>query len=286
MRTLKLTIAYDGTRYAGWQIQNHRRQKAVSRRQKPQQPTIQGTLEQVLQRILHEPVRVVGSGRTDAGVHALAQVAHVRTRSPIPCGRLLRALDHLLPDAIAVSHIEDVAPTFHARFSARAKRYRYRAFTGAVVPPFIRPYVHHVRARLNVALMRREADELRGRHDFRAFAHVGSAGATTRTIYAIALRRRGQELHLDVEGNGFLRTMVRSLAGTLIDIGRGHLPTGTVHRMLARQTRHLAGTTAPASGLSLVSVSYGDPRPSSIPSVGQFYLPSGRTRRKRRNGRN
>lgn len=248
MRTLKLTIAYDGTRYAGWQRQAHSGE---------QRPTIQETMERALAHILQEPVKVIGSGRTDAGVHALAQVAHVRMRSSMPCHRLLCAVNHMLPPDIAVSHIEDAAPGFHARFSARRKTYRYRCFTGVVVPPFIRPYVHHVRARLNVALMRREAASLRGRHDFRAFAHAGSAAATTRTIYAIALTRRGQELQLDVEGNGFLRTMVRSLAGTLIDIGRGHLPAGTVRRMLTRRARHLAGTTAPAAGLSLLRVTYG-----------------------------
>jgi len=248
MRTLKLTVAYDGTRYAGWQIQ---------RRNGERRPTIQDTMERALARILQESVKVVGSGRTDAGVHALAQVAHITTRSSMPCRRLLRAVNHVLPLDIAVSRIEDADPAFHARFSARRKSYRYRLFTGAVVPPFIRPYVHHVRARLNVALMRREAAALRGRHDFRAFARAGGARATTRTIYAIALKRRGQELHLDIEGNGFLRTMVRSLAGTLIDIGRGQLPAGTVRRMLTRRTRRLAGTTAPATGLSLLRVTYG-----------------------------
>ena len=256
MRTLKLTIAYDGTRYAGWQIQNDRRRKAVGRRQKSQKTTIQGTLERILQHVLQESVKVIGSGRTDAGAHALAQVAHVRTRSPIPCDRLLRALNHLLPKDIAVSHIEEVASTFHARFSARAKRYRYRAFTGRVVPPFIRPYVHHVRAPLHVALMRREATTLRGRHDFRAFARTGAPGTTVRTIHRITLKRRGEELHLDVAGNGFLHTMVRSIAGTLLDVGRGRLPPGTVRRMLTNGARYLAGTTAPAAGLSLVCVTY------------------------------
>ena len=249
MRTLKLTIAYDGTRYAGWQVQNHSRQKA----------TIQGTLETVLRRILQGPVKVIGSGRTDAGVHAIAQVAHVKTRSSIARERLLRSVNQLLPLDIAVTRIEEAAPDFHARFSAASKRYRYRLFTDEVVPPFIRPYVHQVRAPLNLQLMRREAAPLKGRHDFKAFARtdaVRQRRSSTRAITSVALTRRGEELHLDITGNGFLHTMVRSIAGTLLDIGRGRLPPGTVRRLLRTKRRRLAGATAPACGLTLVSVTY------------------------------
>ncbi len=247
MRTLKLTIAYDGTRYAGWQVQRSHRS----------QPTIQGTLERVLQRILRERVQVIGSGRTDAGVHALAQSAHVKTRATISCERFLRSANALLPSDIAVLRIEEVNKNFHARFSAKSKRYRYRMFTGAVVPPFIRSYVHHVRAPLNLALMRRELAALNGRHDFHAFARVGSKRRSSiRSIHTVCLRRVGQELQLEVEGNGFLHTMVRSVAGTLIDIGRGRRPPGTIRRMLKSGARHLAGTTAPAKGLVLVSVGH------------------------------
>ena len=261
-RTLKLTIAYDGTRYAGWQVQTARSQKSEVRGQKNQQPTIQGTLERVLRRILQEPVHVVGSGRTDAGAHAIAQVAHLRTRSTIACQRLLRSVNQLLPPDIAVSRIGEVDGSFHARFQAVRKRYCYRVFTDPVVPPFIRPYVHQVRVPLDLALMRREAHGLRGRHNFKAFARSRRtdrgkpAGGATRTITAIRLTRRGSELHLEIEGNGFLHTMVRSVAGTLLDIGRGHLPQGTVRRMLKTGQRDLAGTTVPARGLTLISVKY------------------------------
>jgi tRNA pseudouridine38-40 synthase len=247
MRTLKLTIAYDGTRYAGWQVQTRSSQR----------PTIQGTIERVLSRILRESVKVVGSGRTDAGVHALSQVAHVKTRSVATCERLLRSLNQLLPPDIAVTRVEEVKDTFHARFSASQKRYRYRVFTGSVVPPFIRPYVHQARAPLNLALMRREAAALKGRHDFRAFARARwEKDATIRTITGVQLRRRGDEIHLEIEGNGFLHTMVRSVAGTLLDIGRGRLPPGTMRRMLVTGERRLAGTTAPPRGLALVFVAY------------------------------
>lgn len=247
MRTLKLTIAYDGTRYAGWQIQR-RSQRA---------PTIQGAIEQVLKQILREPVRIVGSGRTDAGVHAQAQVAHLRTRSKMPAARLLRSLNALLPADIAVTRVEEAHGAFHARFDTARKQYRYRVFTAPVVPPFIRPYVHHLAVSLNVAAMRRELASLRGRHDFRAFARAAKTRrSTVRALTQTRLARRGPELHLELEGNGFLHTMVRSIAGTLLDVGRGRLPAGTVRRMLKTGDRRLAGTTAPPQGLTLVSVDY------------------------------
>src|SRR3989338_5363585 len=254
-RTLKLTIAYDGTRYAGWQVQSSRQQSADSSQHKAkarQKPTIQGTLESVLSRILQERVTVIGSGRTDAGVHAIAQVAHVRTQSEFPRERLLRSINALLPPDLAVLQIEEASANFHARYDARSKTYRYRLFTGPVVPPFIRPQVWRVTTPLNVALMRRELAALRGRHDFRAFARQGGGGRpTVRTLHGVRLTRQGQELVLEITGDGFLHTMVRSIVGTLVDVGRGRLPPGTIRRMLRRQQRALAGVTAPARGLGL-----------------------------------
>ncbi len=259
MRTLKLTIAYDGTRYVGWQIQ---------RRGASELPTIQGTLQRVLRRVLQEPVKVIGSGRTDAGVHALAQVAHIKTCTTMPAQRLLRSVNALLPPDLAVMRMAKASRSFHARFDAVTKRYRYRIFTGPVVPPFVRPYVMHVRVPLHLAVMRREVAALTGRHNVRAFARAptpksvvwGRASrrghGTIRTITRAGLRRQADELHLEIEGTGFLHTMVRSIAGTLIDIGRGRLPPGTIRRMLRTGDRRLAGTTAPAQGLVLVSVSY------------------------------
>ncbi len=254
MRVLKLTIAYDGTRYAGWQVQQAGTQQTAHSRQKP---TIQGTLERVLEQIVREPVRVIGSGRTDAGVHALAQVAHLRTRAALPRERLLRSLNALLPSDIAVLTVQDTYPAFHARFDAASKRYRYRIFIGPVVPPFIRPFVRHMRTPLNLALMRREAAGLRGRHDVKAFARASRPmRSTVRQMTDLRIRRQGDEIQIEIEGTGFLHTMVRSIVGTLIDIGRGRLPTGTIRRMLRTKDRRLAGTTAPACGLTLVSVAY------------------------------
>ena len=248
MRTLKLTIAYDGTRYAGWQVQRQGRTAG--------RPTIQETLERVLGRILQERVAVTASGRTDAGVHALAQVAHIKVRNPMPAERLLRSVNQLLPADVAVLRIEPAPAGFHARFQARSKRYRYRIFLGPAVPPFDRLYVWHVRMPLNLALMRREAAGLAGRHNFKAFAIARPHGTTVRTITRVSLARRGEELWIEIEGDGFLHTMVRSIAGTLVDAGRGRLPAGTIRRMLARGDRALAGATAPAQGLALVSVTY------------------------------
>ena len=180
MRTLKLTIAYDGTRYAGWQAQ--KRAKG--------QPTVQGTLERVLKQILQERVRIIGSGRTDAGVHAAGQVAHTRIRSSMAAARLRRSVNCLLPPDIAVLRAEEALRAFHARFDATRKRYRYRLFTGEVVPPFVRPYVHHVTVPLNLAVMRRELQAVKGRHDFRAFARAASVRRTTvRSISAVQLAR-------------------------------------------------------------------------------------------------
>lgn len=257
MRTLKLTIAYDGTRYAGWQIQKVKSGKFKVKSLRRQKPTIQETVEQVLRQILQERVRVVGSGRTDAGVHALAQVAHVRTKSRLPAERLLRGLNALLPHDIAVTRLEESKNGFHARFDAARKRYRYRLFTGPVVPPFIRPYVHHVHMPLNVAVMRREALALKGRHNFRAFARAGGPpGGAVRAVTDVRFIRASDELYFEIEGTGFLHTMVRSIVGTLIDIGRGRLPAGTVRRLLRTQDRTHAGTTAPAKGLIFVEVRY------------------------------
>lgn len=244
MRKLKLIVAYDGTDFAGWQIQAGG------------QSTVQGTLQHALRQILREPVHAIGSGRTDAGAHALGQVAHVVTRSRIEPSRLRHGLNSLLPPSITVRSVEDAPASFHARYSAVSKRYRY-TIVRDVPLPFERRYVHHVRVPLDVPLMRREAKALLGRHDFRAFQRTGgSVEDTRRRITDVTLRRSADRLIFEIEGTGFLYTMVRSLIGTLIDIGRGRLPAGTIAAALRRRDRRLAGSTAPASGLCLVEVAY------------------------------
>lgn len=260
MRILKLTIAYDGTDYTGWQIQSARRQKAAGRRRTQTKPTIQGTLETAFRQITGERVRVVGSGRTDAGVHALAQVAHARLRSAIRAHALQRALNAVLPPDIVVTKIEEAPAGFHARFGARVKRYRYRIVTGGVVLPFERRYVHHVRAPLDVRLMRREAAALLGRHDMRAFHKLSRPVADARrTVSRIFVRQRGRELLIELDADGFLHGMVRSIVGTLIDVGRGFRPPGAIAAILKTRDRRLVGPAAPAKGLCLVRVRYRKP---------------------------
>lgn len=247
MRTLKLTLAYDGTGYAGWQIQKGGKGK----------PTIQGTLQETLRRILQEPVTVVGSGRTDAGVHALAQVAHVRTRSTIVRERLRRALNGLLPPDITVRRLEEAPEGFHAQRDAVSKRYRYTLVTGPVVLPFERPYVQHLRQSLAITRMRRAARGLRGRHDFLAFRASGSSAQTTkRKLSDVRIKQMPDRVVIELEGDGFLYKMVRGIVGTLMEIGRGRLPEKTMRRILRTKDRRLVGPTAPARGLMLLHVRY------------------------------
>jgi len=245
MRTLRLTIAYDGTDYAGWQVQRSRT------------PTIQGTLQETAARILQQHVVVVASGRTDAGVHALGQVAHLRTASRLACASLQRALNALLPDDIVVLDVREVAPQFHARFLAVSKHYRYRLVNGPVVPPFVRRYVHQVVAPLNVRLMRREARALLGRHDFRSFHKSDRVVVdAVRQLWVARIVLEGDELAIDLVADGFLQGMGRAIAGTLIEIGRGRLPPGSMRRILRAKDRRAAGPTAPARGLCLMRVGY------------------------------
>ena len=250
-RTLKLTIAYDGTHYAGWQRQD------VPRAAGPRPPTIQAALERVLRRILQERVTVVGSGRTDSGVHALAQVAHVRASTSLPPATVQRALNSLLPPDIAVTQVQRAPKTFHARFSAKRKRYRYRLVVGPCPSPFNRHYAYHVRAPLNVAAMRQAARWLKGRHDFRPFQAAGTrVTATVRHVTDARWLARDGEWWFEIEADGFLYKMVRRIAGTLVDIGRGkHAPALIRHMLQTGDTRRV-GPTLPPHGLVLVSVTY------------------------------
>ena len=244
-RTLKLILAYDGTQFSGWQIQ----------RNAPR--TVQAILQRTLKDILGERVTVMASGRTDAGVHALAQVAHLKVANPMPCWKLQRALTHYLPPDLAVTKIEEALDGFHAQFDAKRKRYVYRIVNGPAVLPFERPYVHQVWVPLNVARMRKEAAALKGRHNFRSFQAAGrQVKDPRRTIHAIRVTKQGSRLTIEVEADGFLYNMVRNIVGTLLEIGRGRLPPGTMRHLLRARDRRLAGPTAPARGLCLVRVQY------------------------------
>jgi tRNA pseudouridine38-40 synthase len=250
-RNIKLTLAYDGHDFAGWQIQ-------------PDRPTIQGTLVSVIEHITGERTLPQGSGRTDAGVHALAQVASVSLESPIPVANLRKAFNDVLPAAIRVIDAEEVPADFHARKSASAKTYEYRIHRRQVCTPFLARYVCHHPYPLDESAMEEAAYVVIGEHDFTSFAAVdpeskkeGLPVNNVRTIYSSAWRRVEDDLIYTVRGNGFLHRMVRNLVGTFLMIGKGNLTYRDLRRILDLRDRSSAAATAPANGLFLVSVEYG-----------------------------
>jgi tRNA pseudouridine38-40 synthase len=252
VRNIKLQIQYEGTDYRGWQIQGGRLSTSS-----PRLKTIQGTIEKALRRILGQRVRLIGSGRTDSGVHAKCQVANFKTDSSIPAEKLRKALNALLPQDIVVSRATEVPPDFHSRFKARSKVYRYHILNGNVPDAFLRKTSFFYPYPLDLGLMSREARGLLGRHDFRSFqAKDVRERGSIRTIHNISLRRRGRLVVFEVEADGFLYNMVRNIVGTLIEIGRGRFPPGSLRRILRSKDRRLAGPTAPARGLCLVRVRY------------------------------
>lgn len=249
-RNFRLSLAYDGHGFAGWQVQ-------------PGQPTIQGTLVSVIEQLTGEKTLPQGSGRTDAGVHALGQVATVSLASPIPAENLQKALNDLLPASIRILQVEEAAASFHARKSALAKTYSYRIFRGEICPPFLARYVYHHPYPLDEARMAEAAGVVVGEHDFTSFAAVdpevnkqGVEASNVRTIFSSVWERNGDELVYTVRGNGFLHHMVRNLVGTFLLVGKGSVSTADFAGILAKRDRSTAGATAPSSGLYLVSVEY------------------------------
>jgi tRNA pseudouridine38-40 synthase len=251
MRHFKLTIAYDGTEFHGWQIQANK-------------PTIQGEIVDVLRRLTQESIQLHGAGRTDAGVHALGQVASFRAQSALSAGEFQRALNALLPQAIRIVGAEEVGPDFNARWSALAKIYRYRLYRGKVVPPAIWRYVLHYPFPLDEDAMRIAASRYVGPHDFAAFAaSTGSEEddkerSTVREIYSSELIRSedGEELVYTVRGRSFLRYMVRKMVGTLLEVGRGKLTPDDILRLYQSRDRSKSGPTVPPQGLCMVSVEH------------------------------
>ena len=244
MRTLKLTLSYDGTRFVGWQRQN-------------EGESVQGLLEGALTRVEGAPVSVQGAGRTDAGVHALGQVASVRVTCPHDTTTLTRALNAHLPVDIRILAVEESDASFHARFSARAKTYRYQIRNAPIASPFERAYVWHLQEPLAIDAMNRAAALLVGTHDFGAFRSVGSdAAGTVRTVTRSSWRDTSGLVAYEICGSGFLRHMVRAIVGTLVEIGRGWREPAAISALLESGTRADAGPTAPPHGLFLVSVHY------------------------------
>lgn len=250
MRNLKVILSYDGAEFSGWQVQ-------------PDARTIQGTLASVIGRITGEKVLPQGSGRTDAGVHALGQVMTFVTESPVPTENFLKAMNDILPPAIRVLQVREVPAEFHARHSARGKTYRYRIYRESICPPFLARYVWHYPYPLDEDGMGRAAALVIGEHDFTSFAAVDPERgrddepvSNVRTIFSSTWERSGAELVYTVKGSGFLHHMVRNLVGTFILVGKGTLQVEDVGRILAVRNRSAAGATAPASGLYLVNVDY------------------------------
>lgn len=243
MRNLKLTIQYDGNKYCGWQKQ-------------PNSPGIQGTIEYAIYEITKERVNITGSGRTDAGVHALGQVANFKTNTSIPANRIPDALNAKLPKDISIISCEDVNEDFHSRYSAKGKIYRYLIYNKPYRSPLYKDTSYHVKYDLDLNKMRLEAKSLIGTYDFKGFMSSGSSVKdTVRTIYDISIKENEDLIVLEVEGNGFLYNMVRIIVGTLIDIGRGRI-TKTMSEIILSQDRGECGHTAPAHGLFLKKVHY------------------------------
>ena len=249
-RNLKLILSYDGTDFAGWQVQ-------------PEASTVQGTLASVIGRVTGEKVLPQASGRTDAGVHALAQVVTFVTESSVPTANFVKALNDLLPPSIRVLQAAEAPADFHARHSARAKTYRYRIFRDAICPPFLARYVWHFPYPLDEDAMRRAAEFVAGEHDFTSFAAVDpergreeGAASNIRQVFSSRWERIAEEFVYEVRGSGFLHHMVRNLVGTFILVGKGTLHPEDITRILAARNRSSGGPTAPASGLFLVGVEY------------------------------
>jgi tRNA pseudouridine38-40 synthase len=247
MRRLRITVAYDGTDFHGWQVQ-------------PGLPTIQGAIEAVLTEIESTPVKVEGSGRTDAGVHALAQVAAFTLENPIPAENLRKAMNRLLPRDIRVLEVEETAPDFHPRFAAKAKTYEYRVLRAPICLPFERRYVYHHPFPLDEARIVELAPMLEGEHDFAAFAasderdELGLSKA--RCLFSSRAERRGDLLIYRVRGSGFLKHMVRNIVGVLLEAGKGNLTRADLEGRLIPGCAIPPGPSAPARGLFLVSVEY------------------------------
>lgn len=243
--TYKITVAYDGTRYKGWQ------------RLKNNAMTIQQKLEEVISRIFDEPIEIIGSGRTDAGVHALGQVASFASDKNLELDPLLKEINHYLPEDISVMQIDKAPQRFHARFNAVKKTYTYQVWTSEIPPVFERLYVHQVKGHaMDLIRMKRASEQFIGTHDFKGFTTDKTKKSTTRNIERIDFIQEGPVLKIVFIGDGFLYNMVRILVGTLLEIGSGTRDEESITKVFDSGDRSLAGETAPARGLFLTEVFY------------------------------
>jgi tRNA pseudouridine38-40 synthase len=245
MRTIKLTIEYDGTNYQGWQVQ-------------PKGLTIQGMIEEKLALLTGETIPLMGSGRTDAGVHAFGQIAHFKTKSQMDVHSIQRALNSLLPPDIVIQKVEQVEAEFHARKHSKSKAYEYRILNRKIRSAFHRGYAWHIPQKLDLKGMKKASQKLMGEHDFSSFRSVGSPTRTAVRKVSRAEWRRGRDgiIRFEIEANGFLKQMVRAIVGTLVEAGKGKISSEEFQRILDSKDRKRAGPTAPAHGLFLKEVKY------------------------------
>lgn len=248
MRNIKLTIEYDGTDFYGWQVQIK------------SQRTIQAEIEKALKKIFKKYVTLFGSGRTDSGVHALGQVANFHAATKLPITTIQTALNAILPQDIAVVGIAEVGPRFHARFSVKSKIYRYAILNRPARCALQRRFCLFYPYPLNLRLMRVEAKALVGRHDFRSFQAANLSrdekATTVRTVRGVEIKKKDDFIYIDIEADGFLYKMVRNIVGTLLRIGGGKLPKGSLPQILKRKDRSVAPAPAKAQGLTLIEVKY------------------------------
>ncbi len=244
MRNIKLLIEYDGTNFCGWQRQNNGR-------------TIQEEIEKALEKVLKRPVKIHGSGRTDTGVHALGQVASFKANITVPMDKIPLALNSLLPEDISVKGASEVEEDFHARYSAKGKKYIYQIYNGPLRSPLLRNYAYFVTQPLDLNRMQEAARCFLGTHDFKGFMASGSSVQdTVRNLYKLDVYFHEKIIKIEIEGNGFLYNMVRIIAGTLVEVGKGKIPAEDMKSIIASGIRESAGPTAPAQGLYLAEVFY------------------------------
>ncbi|MFA4988028.1 MAG: tRNA pseudouridine(38-40) synthase TruA [Candidatus Omnitrophota bacterium] len=253
MPNFRLSIEYDGTAYHGWQVQNGKGGSYSSRSEK----TIQRVLERVIRKVLQDDIRLTVAGRTDAGVHALSQVANFKSSSSMPLNRMRWAFNCLLPEDIKVLRISRAKDDFNSRFCAKSKLYRYTILNRKYSSPLLARRVYFFCHRIDAGLMRREAKVLLGKHDFTSFqASERRQRNPVRNIKRIRISKDKDLLHIDIEADSFLYNMVRNIAGTLLEIGRGRFPEGSMKKILESRNRRSAGPTLPAKGLCLLKVRY------------------------------
>ncbi|MBU0683971.1 MAG: tRNA pseudouridine(38-40) synthase TruA [Candidatus Omnitrophota bacterium] len=244
MRNIKLTIAYDGTNYKGWQLQKNG-------------TTIQGKIEEAIEKTFKKKHRIYSAGRTDSGVHAQGQIAHFKTSVPVPMNKIPSIINTVLPPDIAIKNAKKVSTDFHAQFDAKQKHYRYYILNSLKREAFKERYAWRVSYNLNVSLMREAAKALIGKHDFKSFQAVDKRERlSVRNIFSITVKKQKAFIVIDIKGDGFLYNMVRNIVGTLVEIGRGYFSPESMMEILKSKNRKKAGPTAPAKGLFLMEVKY------------------------------